>query len=95
MDQFVKFDIKEVKSDLLRAINECSQRGLLHTTKWLAELSYSLKDVKLNALDITADLYLSDNEEEDTYILAKTYFDLKEYDRAAYFTEQCKTPKIL
>ncbi|KOC68110.1 Cell division cycle protein 23 like protein [Habropoda laboriosa] len=95
MEEFVKFDIKEVKTDLLRAINECSQRGLLHTTKWLAELSYSLKDVKLNTHDITTDLYIADtSEEEDTYILAKTYFDLKEYDRAAYFTEQCKTPKV-
>ncbi|XP_017875715.1 cell division cycle protein 23 homolog isoform X1 [Ceratina calcarata] len=95
MEESVKFEIKEVKTDLLRAINECSQRGLLHTTKWLAELSYSLKDVTLNVHDITADLYISEtSEEEDTYILAKTYFDLKEYDRAAYFTEQCKTPKV-
>lgn len=95
MEESIKFDIKEVKSDLLRAINECTQRGLLHTTKWLAELSYSLKDVKLNVHDVTADIYLSEtSEEEDTYILAKTYFDLKEYDRAAYFTEQCKTPKV-
>lgn len=95
MEESIKFDIKEVKTDLLRAINECSQRGLLHTTKWLAELSYSLKDVKLNIHDTTVDLYLSEtNEEEDTYILAKTYFDLKEYDRAAYFTEQCKTSKV-
>lgn len=95
MEESIKFDIKEVKTDLLRAINECSQRGLLHTTKWLAELSYSLKDVKLNIHDTTVDLYLSEtSEEEDTYILAKTYFDLKEYDRAAYFTEQCKTSKV-
>ncbi|KAK1136234.1 hypothetical protein K0M31_000799 [Melipona bicolor] len=95
MHESIKFDIKEVKTDLLRAINECSQRGLLHTTKWLAELSYSLKDVKVDVLDTTADLYLADtSEEEDTYILAKTYFDLKEYDRAAYFTEECKTPKV-
>ncbi|XP_043522486.1 cell division cycle protein 23 homolog isoform X1 [Frieseomelitta varia] len=95
MHESIKFDIKEVKTDLLRAINECSQRGLLHTTKWLAELSYSLKDVKIDVLDTTADLYLADtSEEEDTYILAKTYFDLKEYDRAAYFTEECKTPKV-
>ncbi|XP_076669161.1 cell division cycle protein 23 isoform X1 [Andrena cerasifolii] len=95
MEESTKFDIKEVKIDLLRAINECSQRGLLHTAKWLAELSYSLKDVKLNIHDVTADLYLSViSEEEDTYILAKSYFDSKEYDRAAYFTDDCKTPKV-
>ncbi|XP_033328930.1 cell division cycle protein 23 isoform X1 [Megalopta genalis] len=95
MDESIKFDIKEVRTDIMRAIKECSQRGLLHSAKWLAELSYSLKDVKLNVHDITADLYLADVcEEEDTYILAKCYFDSKEYDRAAYFTENCKTPKV-
>lgn len=42
MEELIKFDIKEVKTDLLRAINECSQRGLLHTTKWCVQfLIYS------------------------------------------------------
>lgn len=54
-----------------------------------------MKDVKLNIQDVTIDLYFSDiTEEEDTYILAKSYFDSKEYDRAAYFTENCKTSKV-
>lgn len=26
--------------------------------------------------------------------MGKSYFDLKEFDRAAYFTEQCRTPKV-
>lgn len=34
MEESVKLDIKQVKLDLLHAIKECSQRGLLHTTKW-------------------------------------------------------------
>lgn len=29
----------------------------------------------------------------DAYTLAKSYFDLKEYDRAAYFLRNCKSPK--
>lgn len=33
-ESVIKFDMKEVKSDILRAISECSQRGLSHTTKW-------------------------------------------------------------
>lgn len=41
MEELIKFDIKEVKTDLLRAINECSQRGLLHTTKWYIQLIYN------------------------------------------------------
>lgn len=30
--------------------------------------------------------------ERDEYDLAKTYFDLREYDRAAYFTRKCESP---
>ncbi|KAL6443150.1 hypothetical protein ACFW04_002831 [Cataglyphis niger] len=93
MQESVKFNLKEVKSDLLHAINECSQRGLLHTTKWLAELNYSLKNVKLDVHDLTADISET-FQDEDTYTLAKTYFDLKEYDRAAYFTKDCTSPKV-
>ena len=33
-DSEIKFELKEIKLDLMRAIIECSQRGLLHTTKW-------------------------------------------------------------
>lgn len=93
MQESMKFNLKEVKSDLLYAINECSQRGLLHTTKWLAELNYSLKNIKLDAHDLTANISET-CQEEDTYTLAKTYFDLKEYDRAAYFTKDCTSPKV-
>ncbi|XP_011640868.1 cell division cycle protein 23 homolog [Pogonomyrmex barbatus] len=95
MQESVKFNLKEVKSDLLRAIHECSQRGLLHTTKWLAELNYSLKNVEIDTHDLTADVKVPEiGEAEDVYMLAKTYFDLKEYDRAAYFTMDCTNPKI-
>ncbi|XP_011875429.1 PREDICTED: cell division cycle protein 23 homolog [Vollenhovia emeryi] len=95
MQESVKFNLKEVKSDLLHAIRECSQRGLLHTTKWLAELNYSLKNVEVDAHDLTADLKAPEiGEAEDVYTLAKTYFDLKEYDRAAHFTKDCISPKI-
>lgn len=121
MQESMKFNLKEVKSDLLYAISECSQRGLLHTTKWflpkliyhcsfmylyhvlyiymvfvcyrLAELNYSLKNVKLDTHDLTANISET-CQEEDTYTLAKTYFDLKEYDRAAYFTKDCTNPKV-
>ncbi|XP_072751597.1 uncharacterized protein [Anoplolepis gracilipes] len=93
MQEVVKFNLKEVKSDLLHAISECSQRGLLHTTKWLAELNYSLKGVKLDAHDLIVDISET-CQEEDIYTLAKTYFDLKEYDRAAYFTKDCTSPKV-
>ncbi|XP_012540153.1 cell division cycle protein 23 homolog [Monomorium pharaonis] len=94
MQESMKFNLKEVKTDLLHAIRECSQRGLLHTTKWLAELNYSLKNVELDEHDLTTEIKMDIGEPEDIYHLAKTYFDLKEYDRAAYFTMDCMSPKI-
>ena len=32
-------------------------------------------------------------KEYDQFTLATTYFDLKEYDRAGYFLENCTSPK--
>lgn len=60
----------------------------------LAELNYSLKNVKLDVHDLTTDIKPEICEEEDIYVLAKTYFDLKEYDRTAYFTKDCTTLKV-
>lgn len=62
----------------------------------LGELNFSLKGVKLDCHDLTIDASFADpsiEDEEDDYTLAKGYFDLKEYDRAAYFTSKCKMPK--
>lgn len=33
-------------------------------------------------------------EDFDNFCMAKTYFDLREYDRAAFFTEKCTSPKV-
>ncbi|XP_057341495.1 cell division cycle protein 23 homolog [Microplitis mediator] len=89
-----KLNISKVKKDILQAITDCYQRGLLHTTKWLAELNYSLKNVVINDPDVTQELnFVETSVEEDTYILAKSYFDLKEYDRASYFIKNNKTSK--
>ena len=34
-----------------------------------------------------------DLAEYDKYLLGKSYFDVKEFDRAAYFLESCKSSK--
>lgn len=33
-DSVAKINLKEIKNDLIRAIKECSDRGLKHTRKW-------------------------------------------------------------
>ncbi len=35
------------------------------------------------------------DEEEDVYMMAKSYFDLKEYDRCAFFSKAGKSPRVV
>nr|CAD7571578.1 unnamed protein product [Timema californicum] len=90
----IDFDLKEIKKDLQRAIAECSERGLFNSTKWLAEMNFALDDVKLDPSEnvLPSSTYL--NSEADKFMLAKSYFDLKEFDRAAYFTKDGRTPRV-
>ncbi|CAG5127621.1 unnamed protein product, partial [Candidula unifasciata] len=58
-----------------------------------AEMSKAL-DVRVDA----SGLQLADESQEfwdeyDSYVLAKTYFDVKEFDRAVYVLRECKSPK--
>lgn len=57
-------------------------------------MNYSLKNVRLDPSDITSDISVAEpNEEDDIYTMAKSYFDLKEYDRSAYFLKGSKSAK--
>lgn len=91
--------LEDVKRDIYVEIYECNKRGLLQTVKWLAELNHGLNDVTLKP---EVENYQNANlgicpTEMDNYYLAKTYFECREYDRAAYFTRSCKSavPKFL
>lgn len=61
--------------------------------KWLAELSHGLKipDFKIDTTATFNDTGISE-EDYDDYCMAKSYFDFREYDRAAYFTRNCTSP---
>ncbi|XP_050720538.1 cell division cycle protein 23 homolog isoform X1 [Eriocheir sinensis] len=84
--------LREVKRDLTVAREECVRRGLLHTTKWLSELLLCVRDVPLDEpLPCCPSLQEVLGEELDHYNLAKSYFDLKEYDRCSYFTKHSTT----
>ncbi|XP_058798660.1 cell division cycle protein 23 homolog isoform X2 [Phymastichus coffea] len=56
----------------------------------LAEMNYSLRNINETSPDMS---FFEQSENEDIYLLVKSYFDLKEYDRAAYFAKDCKTAK--
>lgn len=88
----IKMDFKVVKYDLMRGIYECSQRGLFHTVKWLSEINYAFKHIKLFPEELPR--YTEDSEDElEEFLIAKSYFDMKEYDRCAYFVRTCNKPK--
>lgn len=92
----IQIDLNQVRRDIKHGIRECAHRGLKETTKWLAELNYALRDHKLRNEDETAcqdDGIVPD--EKESYTLAISYFDCQEYDRAAYYLENCSSPKCV
>ncbi|XP_044267888.1 cell division cycle protein 23 homolog [Tribolium madens] len=91
MDE-IKLDLPQIKQDLLKGIIACSQRGLNHSAKWLSELHYSLAYIKPSSEE---NMYFKNDceGEMEAYFMAKSYFDLKEYDRCAHFLKNCTKPK--
>ncbi|ENN80893.1 hypothetical protein YQE_02682, partial [Dendroctonus ponderosae] len=88
----LKLDLSKCKRDLLTGIRECSERGLLYAVKWLAEINFALDHIEPAPEDVPAssgDL----GSEFSTYLMAKSYLSLKEYDRCAYFLKNCLTAK--
>jgi hypothetical protein len=47
----------------------------------LSELNFALQDVKLDNPDAFMQYFVDHDEDTERYLLAKSYFDLKEYDR--------------
>lgn len=106
----------DIKNEIQIALIECSKRGLMQCTKWLAELKSGLDPQKLSAEIATVGRSsrnsnsnsgiqqiqeafvtgIAENE-RDNYELAKCYFDLREFDRAAYFVRNAESavPKFL
>ncbi|KAH9520460.1 Anaphase-promoting complex subunit 23 [Bulinus truncatus] len=87
------FDLHQVKSDLIVAQRECYERRLVHASKWAAEMSRALT-VKIDSRS----LLLTDESEDfwneyDSYVLAKSYFDVKEFDRAVHVLRDCVSQK--
>ena len=87
----INLDLVAMKAEISRVQTECCRRGLNQTTKWLAEINFAMKNTALPA-DQVPTAELSPGPDLDTYTLAKSYFDLKEYDRAAFFTRDMKSP---
>ncbi|XP_046360516.1 cell division cycle protein 23 homolog [Haliotis rufescens] len=92
MADITRCDLSKVKRELIIAHRECAQRRVLNGAKWAAELSHAL-EVSVDVQSLQGADHPDHWAEYDKYTLATTYFDLKEYDRAALAVEQCTSPK--
>lgn len=81
LDSSCELNQINISCSLSGAIQDCQNRGLLQSTKWLSELNYALRDVKVPSKAAPNPQPLN-----PLYLLCKSYFDLKEYDRCAYFS---------
>ncbi|KAH8353013.1 hypothetical protein KR084_008330, partial [Drosophila pseudotakahashii] len=104
MQEFFSVLLPDVKRELRRGIIECSKRGLLHSTKWLAEMHHGLGDVHIDNEAPDEDRTFSECQlegiapaEYSDYFLAKSYYDVREYDRAAHAVRNCESsvPRFL
>lgn len=103
--ELFKVTLNQIKRDIQITQIECSKRGLTHTAVWLAQLNCGLdsslydtgpanfnwEEELKNAMK---DAYLEgiDDSERDAYQMARSFLDLREYDRAAYFVENAQSP---
>ncbi|KAM8717315.1 hypothetical protein ACLKA7_004077 [Drosophila subpalustris] len=104
MQELFSVPMSDVKKELRRGVIECSKRGLLHTTKWLAEMHHGLSDVHIDNAPPDDDRSFSECQlegiapaEYSAYFLAKSYYDVREYDRAAHAVRNCESdvPRFL
>ncbi|XP_030384178.1 cell division cycle protein 23 homolog [Scaptodrosophila lebanonensis] len=104
MQDFFNALMPDVKREVRRGIIECSKRGLLHSTKWLAELHHGLDTVCIDNEPPDDDHSFSECQLEGIapaeyadYFLAKSYYDVREYERAAYVVRNSESavPRFL
>nr|XP_032806261.1 cell division cycle protein 23 homolog [Petromyzon marinus] len=87
-------ELKAIKGELLAVVQLCRDRGLLHSAKWSAELAFCLDPLKAeDGFPTPAPFTAEDLADFDVYTVAKAYFDLKEFDRAAHSLKDCRSPK--
>lgn len=101
-DDYFNVPLDNVKRELRRGIIECQKRGLLHSAKWLAEMNHGLCELDIDSNNDRCDYSEMSLQgiapaEYDTYFLAKCYFDVREYDRAAYLVRNAESavPRFL
>lgn len=84
-------NLSQVKQDIHLGIHECQKRGLYQSTKFLAELNHGFQTSFTPPANLNPYAGISVND-LDNYLLARSYVDCREYERAAHFTQNCESP---
>ncbi|RPA73025.1 anaphase-promoting complex subunit CDC23 [Ascobolus immersus RN42] len=103
-----KIDLTQIHTDLQVAVQNCSDRCLYHSAKWAAELLNALPPMDPPSKPPTAYPHRTtyhqfpvpnqrqqqlEFAELSKYLLAKTYFDVREYDRCSNVLGGCQSSK--
>ncbi|XP_057307067.1 cell division cycle protein 23 homolog isoform X1 [Hydractinia symbiolongicarpus] len=94
MAVFSSVTMYNVKLELLDIAHQCSLRGLTHSMKWSSELASVLTTTDQPTITALSSLCVTDTTllmEFDKYLLGKSFFDSKEYARAASYLKDCKS----
>ncbi|KAK6453845.1 anaphase promoting complex subunit 8 [Scheffersomyces xylosifermentans] len=96
-----KDQVDRLRSDLLRAYYTLSDINLFQAAKWCAEALNGLPEQKESSEDYPDELphgSIGDDDprvDQNKFLLAKTYFNCKEFDRAAHVLKSCKSGNAL
>ncbi|CAF0866997.1 unnamed protein product, partial [Didymodactylos carnosus] len=104
---YYQFDPKTVVEELKKAISELDFVGLVHSRKWCSEMLNCITSSTKAAATSNESEMLHNNDDNDgihinissrelgtsasIYMMAKCYFDLREYKRCAHHLKQCTT----
>lgn len=83
-------DITELRTHLYHSACKLNNLSLYQASKWCAEALNGLKDKQQPVTYPPLALDSDDLLDQDILILAKSYFDCKEFDRAAHVLKDCK-----
>ena len=90
--------VETLRRDLLKACNTLSNVNLFQAAKWCAEALNGLPEPKPETADLQPEMLILDEDallDQNKYLLAKAYFNCKEFDRAAHILKNCKTGDAL
>lgn len=82
--------IDTIKNDLVEAQMLLSNMNLFQASKWCAEAIAGLQSPKITHVP-TIEMDAIDIEDYSCVMLAKSYFNVKEFDRCAHVLDRCKS----